>query len=223
MKMQSLTVARPTSYAKSSIHNPINNHMKQPELKEIKAAYEVADENGKSMLRALYPDVFNQPQKRAKSNRPVTERVKTFDDACHELGETHPLVQHLNLVEHHLADHLDGMDDVLAYLKMRIVVAALNEGWTPDWGNKDEYKWYPWFYILTEEEYNDLDDDAKCRVVGRAYSIADASSGFAFAGAGYACSSSTTHYGVRLAIKSKELAVYAGQQFGELWASFLIG
>lgn len=141
--------------------------MEQPKLENIKAAYEAADESGKKMLRALYPDVFTQP-KRAESNRPVTERVKTFDDACHELGEAHPLVQHLNLFEHHLADHLDGMDDVLAYLKMRIVVAALNEGWTPDWGNKDEYKWYPWFYILTEEEYNDLDDDAKCRVVGRA-------------------------------------------------------
>ena len=29
--------------------------MKNPELKDIKAAYGVADENGKKMLRALYP------------------------------------------------------------------------------------------------------------------------------------------------------------------------
>lgn len=193
--------------------------MEQPTLENIKAAYEAADENGKKMLCALYPDVFNQPQKRAKSNRPVTERVKTFDDACHELGETHPLVQHLNLVEHHLADHLDGMDDVLAYLKMRIVVAALNEGWTPDWGNKDEYKWYPWFYILTEEEYNDLDDDAKCR----AYSYASAYGGLVYSHAHSVSSFSVTSHGARLAFKSKELAVYAGQQFGDLWASFLIG
>lgn len=181
--------------------------MEQPTLENIKAAYEAADENGKKMLCALYPDVFNQPQKRAKSNRPVTERVKTFDDACHELGETHPLVQHLNLVEHHLADHLDGMDDVLAYLKMRIVVAALNEGWTPDWGNKDEYKWYPWFYILTEEEYNDLDDDAKCRVVGRANSSAGAFGGLVYSSAIYVSSNSSSSRGARLAFKSKELAV----------------
>lgn len=196
--------------------------MEQPSLENIKAAYEAADENGKKMLRALYPDVFTQP-KRAESNRPVTERVKTFDDACHELGEAHPLVQHLNLVEHHLADHLDGMDDVLAYLKMRIVVAALNEGWTPDWGNKDEYKWYPWYYILTEEEYNDLDDDAKCRVVGRAFSSAYAHGGLVYSYAVSVSSYSYTYVGARLAFKSKELAVYAGQQFGELWASFLIG
>lgn len=196
--------------------------MEQPKLENIKAAYEAADENGKKMLRALYPDVFTQP-KRAESNRPVTERVKTFDDACHELGEAHPLVQHLNLFEHHLADHLDGMDDVLAYLKMRIVAAALNEGWTPDWGNKDEYKWYPWYYILTEEEYNDLDDDAKCRVVGRAYLSANAYGGLVYSSADSVSTYSYAHYGARLAFKSKELAVYSGQQFGELWASFLIG
>lgn len=197
--------------------------MEQPSLENIKAAYEAADENGKKMLRALYPDVFNQPQKRAESNRPVTERVKTFDDACHELGETHPLVQHLNRFEHHLADHLDGMDDVLAYLKMRIVAAALNEGWTPDWGNKDEYKWYPWFYILTEEEYNDLDDDDKCRVVGRASNSAVAYGGLVYSHADNVSSYSYADYGARLAFKAKELAIYAGQQFGELWASYLIG
>ena len=197
--------------------------MEQPTLENIKAAYEAADENGKKMLRALYPAVFIQSQKRAESNRPVTERIKTFDDAYHELGETHPLVQQLNLFEHHLADHLDGMDDVLAYLKMRIVVAALNEGWAPDFGNKDEYKWYPWFYILTEEEYNDLDDDAKCSVVGRAYSYAYAYGGLVFSYAENVSSYSNTYCCARLAFKSKELAIYAGQQFGDLWASFLIG
>lgn len=197
--------------------------MEQPSLENIKAAYEAADENGKKMLRALYPDVFNRPQKRAESNRPVTERVKTFDDACHELGETHPLVQHLNLFEHHLADHLDGMGDVLAYLKMRIVVAALNEGWTPDWGSKDEYKWYPWFYILTEEEYNDLDDDDKCRVVGRASHSAGAYGGFVYSHSYYGSSGTGANFGARLALKSKKLAIYAGRQFGELWASFFIG
>ena len=200
--------------------------MEQPSLENIKAAYEAADENGKKMLRALYPAVFIQSQKRAESNRPVTERIKTFDDACHELGETHPLVQHLNLFEHHLADHLDGMDDVLAYLKMRIVVAALNEGWTPDWGNKDEYKWYPWFYILSEEEYNDLDDDAKCRVVGRANNNAYAYGGLVYVNAYHVSTYSGTArkpFLKMLAFKSQELAIYAGHQFGELWASFLIG
>lgn len=190
--------------------------MKQPELKEIKAAYEVADENGKSMLRALYPDVFTQPEE--ADNRPVTERIKTFEDACAALGEDHCFVQAYRAVE----GMTDLGADLYAYLKLRIVAAALNEGWTPDWGNKDEYKWYPWFYILTQEEYDDLDDEEKCRVVGRASSNAYANGGLVCSYASNVSSHSNTHHGARLAFKSKELALYCGKQFGELWASFLV-
>lgn len=198
--------------------------MEQPSLENIKAAYEAADENGKKMLRALYPAVFTQSQKRAESNRPVTERVKTFDDALAALGEDHIYVQMFrDIFDKSEKAGANANNDVVAYLKMRIVVAALNEGWTPDWGNKDEYKWYPWFYILTEEEYNDLDDDAKCRVVGRAHNSANAYGGLVYSYASSVSSNSSTGGGARLAFKSKELAIYAGQQFGELWASFLIG
>ena len=38
-----------------------------------------------------------------KDNRPVTERVKTFEDAVRELGEEHPLVK-----EWHLGDGLSA-------------------------------------------------------------------------------------------------------------------
>lgn len=31
-----------------------------------------------------------------KDNRPVTERIKTFEDACNELGENHPMVSAYN-------------------------------------------------------------------------------------------------------------------------------
>lgn len=197
--------------------------MKHPEDENIRAAYEVADENGKKMLCALYPELLSQSQKRAKSNRPVMERVKTFNDACHELGETHPLVQALNIFEKSKADNADTMPDVLAYLKLRIVVAALNEGWTPDWNNKEQRKWYPWFYIYSEEEYNALSDEDKCRVVGRAYHDANAFGGLVYANASYVSTNSYTSFGSRLAFKSKELAKYCGEQFGELWATFHLG
>lgn len=142
--------------------------MEQPTLENIKAAYEAVDENGKKILCALYPELLSQTSKRALSDRPVMERVKTFDDACHELGETHPLVQALNLFEKNMGENANSMPDVLAFLKLRIVAAALNEGWTPDWNDKQQCKWYPWFYIYSEEEYNNLSEEDKCRVVGRA-------------------------------------------------------
>ncbi|MDE6469349.1 MAG: hypothetical protein K2L28_10710 [Muribaculaceae bacterium] len=171
------------------------------------------------MLRALYPEVFNQPV----DDRPVTERIKTFEDACNALGEAHPLVLHYALYEQEMNGNYVDMGDITTYLKLRIVAAALNEGWTPDWGNKDEYKWYPWFYILTQEEYDDLDDEGKCRVVGRANSYANSYGGLVYSYAYHVSSHSYTYYGARLAFKTKEVALYCGKQFGELWASFLVG
>lgn len=195
--------------------------MEQPEVKNIKAAYEVADENGKSMLLALFPDVFNQPEAVA-DNRPVTERIKTFEDACAALGN-HALVnQYRRITEEQNPPMDDTAKDITAYLKLRIVAAALNEGWTPDWGNKDEKKWYPWFYILSQEEYDDLDADDQSRVVGRAHHSAYAYGGLVYSFAGHVSSHSGAGNGARLAFKSKELAKYCGEQFGELWADFLI-
>ena len=190
--------------------------MKNPELKDIKAAYEVADENGKKMLRALYPEVFTTD---TADNRPVTERIKTFEDACNALGGGHPFVKSLNGYVNHIHEEDAPDSDIVAFLKLRIVAAALNEGWTPDWGNMDQRKW---FYILTEQEYNDLEEEEKCRVVGRASSNAYAYGGLVYASANYVSSSSSTYFGSRLAFKSSELAEYCAKQFGELWAAFLI-
>ena len=96
-----------------------------------------------------------------KDNRPVTERVKTFEDAVRELGDEHPFVK-----EWHLGDGLSA--DLEAYLKLRIIAAALNEGWEPKF-TTDEYRYFPWFVLYTEEEYNELSDEDKSRVVPRSY------------------------------------------------------
>lgn len=92
-------------------------------------------------------------------NRPVTERIKTFDDACNALGDEHPLVTQYRLTAS--AYKGDTMtEDFIAYLKLRIIVAALNEGWEPKF-TEDEYRYFPWFYFYTKEEYDKLDDEEK--------------------------------------------------------------
>lgn len=90
-----------------------------------------------------------------KAILPVNERIKTFDDALNELGNEHKLVYEYKTLlsvatrEDFLADNLGY--DVVAYLKLRIIAAALNEGWEPQF-TTDEYRWYPWFTFWTEEE-----------------------------------------------------------------------
>ena len=149
-------------------------------------------------------------------NRPVTERIKTFTDACNALGDEHPLVKEYLRV----ADGNIILDDLYAYLKLRIIVAALNEGWEPKF-EKGEYRYFPWFYLYTKEQYDELDDEEKWRCVLRSGSSPIAHCGFVIVYANGDASSSSTSFGSRLAFRTRELAAYAGRQFTEEWADFM--
>lgn len=157
-------------------------------------------------------------------NRPITERVKTFEDAVAVLGENNTLVRQYHLYEQQMNGNEEDMRDLTAFLKLRIITATLNQGWTPDWTNSNEWKYYPWFCLYTEDEYNDLDADDKercCRVVGRSYNDANAYGGLVCAYASHASSGSHASYGSRLAFKTRELALYAGKQFVDIWCDFV--
>lgn len=152
-------------------------------------------------------------------NRPVTERIKTLDDACNALGDEHPLVTQYRLTA--AAYKGDPMtEDFIAYLKLRIIVAALNEGWEPKF-TEDEYRYFPWFYFYTKEEYDKLDDEEKGRCVLRSGSFANSHHGFVVCYANYDASNSYSSYGSRLAFRTRELAAYAGRQFSEEWSDFM--
>lgn len=148
-----------------------------------------------------------------KDNRPVTERVKTFEDAVRELGDEHPFVK-----EWRLGDGLSA--DLEAYLKLRIIAAALNEGWEPKF-TTDEYRYFPWFVLYTEEEYNELSDEDKTRVVQRSVVSSNTFGGVAYVVAGYDSSYTYSYAGSRLAFKNSDLAKYAGKQFIEIYADFV--
>lgn len=150
-------------------------------------------------------------------NRPVTERIKTFDDAREALGDEHPFVKEYWSV---VNVDLDITQDLIAYLKLRIIVAALNEGWEPKF-EKGEYRYFPWFYFYTKEEYDKLDDEEKGRCVLRSGYSSYSYYGFVSCGANFDASSSDTNNGSRLAFRTRELAAYAGRQFTEEWADFM--
>ena len=59
----------------------------------------------------------------------VTERIKTFEDACEELGNDHPFVRTYNEYARNISEENKNDVDIIAYLKLRIIVAALNEGY----------------------------------------------------------------------------------------------
>ena len=149
----------------------------------------------------------------------VTERIKTFADACRELGSDHPFVKAYNGYLSHIHQHDMNDYDLVAYLQLRIITAALNEGWEPQF-TKGERRWYFWYDLITKEQYDKLSAEDKSRVVGRGGSYAFAGCGLVFAVAGGASSYSSAGCGSRLAFKSEKLAAYAGRQFAEIYADF---
>lgn len=143
----------------------------------------------------------------------VRKRIKTFEDACREIGID---------AEAWNRDKISlGLEpDVLAFLKLRIIVKALNEGWEPQF-TEDECRYYPWFILYTREEYNKLDEEEKSRVVCRSNYVAGALGGVSYANAYYDSSYTNAYVGVRLAFKTSELAAYCGRQFLDIWADFV--
>lgn len=171
---------------------------------ELKAIYAQLNSEQQSLLVNIFGEDTFKP-------KDIRKRVKTFEDACSVLG--------INPDEWK-NKHLMFDKDVLAYLKLRVIVKALNEGWYPKF-TEDERRYYPWFYIITKEEYDKLSAEEKRRCVGRANHNADANGGLVYAYAHHASSYSHTSYGARLAFSNYDLAVYAGTQFIDIWADFV--
>lgn len=175
--------------------------------------------NGNDEQKAFLVNLFGNDIAEEAKPKNIMERVRTFEDACRTLGEEHPMVLAYQNTKIHITDYF-GTDDVIAYLKLRIICAALNEGWEPKF-TTDEYRWFPWFELFTQHELDDMSEEQRSRVVARSDNGANASGGVAYASAYYAASHEYSYYCSRLAFKSKELAEYCGKQFIDIWADFV--
>lgn len=138
--------------------------------------------NGKDVEITLTPD---QVKEIKKLDLKITDRVKSFPDACEITGITDELKLFLNI------NSVDkNMRSTQAYVKLQIITKALNEDWLPDFSNPNEYKYYSWFKF-------------------------DRSSGFRFDGSAYGVDNSTSDVGSRLCLyfRTKEISDYFGKQF----------
>ena len=179
-------------------------------------AYEQATEEQKALLENMFGKDMFKPKN-------IMERVKTFEDACRELGEYH---QYVMAYREWIRIYYAYCKDVSAYLQLRIICAALNEGWKPTFSD-DEYRFYPWFDIYTKDGYEKLneDDKKKCRVVGRSSydSYAYALGFVVFSSVNISTSYSYSYHGSQIIFKTRELAEYCEKQFIDIWADYLFG
>lgn len=133
-------------------------------------------------------DEFNKDTgviKFKKEPKNVMQSIKTIEDVLidNSISEAQFKTSCLGLSE-----------DEIAYRLIKLICKSLNEGWVPDWGNANEYKYFPWFYM--------------------------SSSGFRFDG--YVGWSTNANVGSRLSFKSQELATHAGNQFTEIYKNYLL-
>ncbi len=122
----------------------------------------------------------------------ITDRVKTFKDAC-KVQRVSIWVRLFLFILSIGAMFSREIKAYLAFAKITIILRALNEGWEPDWSNS-EPKFYPWFAV----------------------------SGSGLSCYGYDSTNATTFVGSRLVLRYRDLAMYAGQQFLPLYEDMMI-
>lgn len=136
----------------------MNNEIIEVKRDDLRELYQVLTNYpaiSKEQVQNEMHKVFGEDTFKPKD---IMERVKTFEDACRELGEDHPFVSAYTAWIKH--EEFDDQEDILAYMKLRIICAALNEGWEPQF-TEDEWRYYPWFWLYTQKEINDMDEDEK--------------------------------------------------------------
>ena len=177
------------------------------QIENVLNAYKQATKEQKALLENMFGKDIFKPKN-------IMERVKTFEDACNELGEEHSYVQEYRGIAN---VNFDFTQDIIAYLKLRIIAAALNEGWKPKFDG-EEYRYYPWFCIYTKKAYEWLNEDEKkeCHVMGMSHDNAYSDNGVQTLSSGAFSSS-------RIVFKTRELAEYCEKQFIDIWEGYLFG
>lgn len=183
---------------------------------QLVALYRTGGDEARKAIKEALGDEFSELI-------PVTKRVQTLDDAVRELGDDQPAVKAWRSIKYGYSVSEKDPDtaDIMAYVTLRVITEALNEGWKPQF-TEGERRWYAWYDFLTKEEVEGMSDEEKeeRRVVGRASSYAHAYGGLVYSSAYYVSADSYTNFGSRLAFKNEELAEYAAKQFGDIYADF---
>jgi len=114
--------------------------------------------------------------------------IKTFEDASIKLGIVE-LPQFTFLPD-------EFQKPLLAAYKLMVIYMAINNGWTPDWSNSNQWKYFPWYSVL--------------------------SSGFGFSCSDYNSASALTSVGSRLCTDTSEKALYIAKQFEAEYVDYFL-
>jgi len=107
--------------------------------------------------------------------------IKSFEDACAKQNVDPTALPDVSMIPE------DLRKPIIAAYKLMIIFLAINNGWRPDWSDSNQYKYFPWYRVL--------------------------SSGFGFSYSDYFYGNADTIVGSRLCTDSSEKALYIAEQF----------
>lgn len=121
--------------------------------------------------------------------------IKTMDDVFAATGCN----------EEEFRNKLEGLpEDVQAFMLLRLIRKALNPKWKPNWADANECKYYPWFKIQGEKIPADVTRGVWCLT-------SDA-----------VTSGVSANYVGTLASENREIAIWFGEVFADIWKVFLL-
>lgn len=116
------------------------------------------------------------------------KKIKSYEAACKALGLKPISDEVFN------AFQKEDRKTMAAYHKLAVITRAINEGWQPDWSNRDERKYEPYMYTNN--------------------------AGLASAYASPAPSAAYASLGSRLCFRDYERATFAVETFGKLYKDY---
>lgn len=107
---------------------------------KVREAYKKGNDCVKDTLQNLFGEEICAPKN-------VMDRVKTFEDACIETGTD---IKAFNEMTKNLDEH------VVTYMKLSIIIKALNEDDKFPYFTQEEWRYYPYLWLYTQDEYEKM-------------------------------------------------------------------
>lgn len=170
------------------------------------------------LIEELEERGFTITKKRTTMDNKVFDfhEIKTFADACEKLG-----------MKEHLLTGSEGGDreaqrQAQALYKLLIIQKAMNNG---VWCDKDGWSYYPYWVLYSKKEMERMSEEEKQRKgIKQLLYCADAngteSAGVRCAVANRRGADTGTYYGFPLCFNSEEAALYAAEQFEDLFFQY---
>lgn len=117
------------------------------------------------------------------------EVEKYFQQACEKLGISNALPEVSMLPER-------NKEAVIAFYKLSVIIQCTNEDWEPNWKDRFEPKYHPWFEVTP--------------------------AGFGYSHTNSAASAALASIGSRLCYKTRDLAIEWGQKLLPLYEDMLL-